>query len=260
MPASGSISDPYYLIPLIESVTKKSTIGKTPSNPRLVGGQRNDIFLVFGQSRSSCYGTGTYTPTNTTKIDNLNLWDGGMYQGADPFLGCGGLGGSWMGQLADGRITNNKADRVIFIPFGYGGSQIANWEPGGILHAIVPAAIKRTFALGLTPTAVLWQQGESDTATSSATWQASFAALKASVVGYGVSAPWFVAKSTMLSNVVNPVIQGAQVAVVNGSSVYAGPDIDQFTGVTNLADGTHMTLVGNTSAGGVWNTAISLVL
>lgn len=254
----GSTSDPYRMtegeIPPSNRNTRNKTIR---ANPRLIDGERTLVLILWGQSLIANYDSALYTPTNPSKIDNLNIFDGGVYAAELPLLGTDGpvvspgvtvgVGGNYAFRLADKAISNNEFDRVVLVPAAVGGASLSQLGVGGVFNLRLRTAFARCAALGLPATAVLYQQGEADAAlgTSQAAWQAAFNAMVGAEVARGNNVPWFVAKSTMVTNVVSPTMQAAIDGVVNGVNIFAGPNTDSLTGVTNRHDGTHLTGAGS---------------
>jgi hypothetical protein len=229
------------------------------------------VFILAGQSLIANEGVTTYTPTNTAACLNLNIYDGVVYQLKDPTLGTTGTAGSYIGRLCDKLVNAGKYTKVLMVPIAIGGTTVGQWTSGGeaglmgaggnsgwFSHRLI-VALNRVRQQGLTPTAVLWDQGTQDAAngTTSVNYQTRFNNLVTTMQGSSYTGKWAIAKDTMVANVVSATIQAAQAAVVNGTTVYAGADIDSLTGGTNRqADGTHLTDTGNDSAATLWSTMI----
>lgn len=241
--------------------------GKTRVSAVLDGGIRNCILLIAGQSNVGNNFPTSFTPTNSTKVDNLNIYDGAVYSSADPLLGTardsGSLGrGNFAGRLADKLINANKFDRVILVPIGIGGTLVSDWETG-IGKDRFRVAVNRLAARSITPTAVLWGQGEQDTAgaTSQAAYTASLnnVITNARAAGLGSSVPWFIAQQSWNVGATSANVTNAQAAVVNhGSSIWAGPNADSLNATKRQADNTHFSDTGSDSYAGLWQTALGL--
>lgn len=262
----GSRTDPFYLADAAKygpaGAVNSSAVGRTQRDPRIIAGEDTAVFIVAGQSHVGNYATGTFTPTNGSKLDNLNIIDGGVYAAADPALGTDGTGAHWPYRMADAMITAGMYDRVILVPIALNGTAVAEWAPGGAYSSKLTVAFARCAALSLPVTGVIWQLGEQDKilGTSQAAWEASFDAMVAAQVALGNNVPWFVVKSTMVTNAVSATIQAAQDAVLGGS-VYTGGNCDSLTGGTNRqGDGTHLTATGAAAMAALAKTAIDAVL
>ncbi len=257
----SSAPDPYLMTELAGSSGYLDTSAKTLSSQSLNGGIRNCILLIAGQSNVCNNVTTAYTPTNSTKVDNLNPYNGAVYKGVDPLLGCsapGALGsGCFAGRLADKLINANLFDRVILVPVGVDGTAAADWQ--NTYGNRLSAALKRLSARGMTATAILWGQGEQDgfLGTSSAAYQASMNAVIAATQALGYAGPWFIAEQTWRSGTTSATIQGAQAALVNqGSNIWAGPNADSLDATNRQADNTHWNDTGSDAYAGLWQTAL----
>lgn len=74
--------------------------------------------------------------------------------------------------------------------------------------------------------------------------------------------PWILAKSTYIAGVAYPAIRSAIDELVNGSTLFAGPDTDTLTGtaVNRQADGTHFKAAGADAAADLWIASIDAAL
>jgi len=242
--------------------------GKIISTPRLNAGESTLVFALPGQSNSANSGDTIYTPTNATKVDNFNVFDGGTYRAVDPLLGCttadiSRQGNIW-GRVADKLINAGKCQRVILAPHAYGGTSVAKWAPGGILNRRISIVAQRLGVVGLPISAWLWMQGETDN-NPLGTTQAAYAASLAGVITTmraAYTAPVLIGKCTYINGAVSAGIQAAQVAAVNGTTVFAGADTDTLTGtaVNRLPDDTHFKAAGADAAADLWVTKIVAAL
>jgi Carbohydrate esterase, sialic acid-specific acetylesterase len=283
----GSVSapDPYTL------QTGTSCCGnvpdsKTPTsqfiNPAIPGG--NLIIIGSGQSNIGDNHGAAYIPTNGSKIDNMYIYDGGVYSATDPLLGSvldgPTLGpGNFVLRLADDLITTNGFGRVILCPIQVSGSAIASWDTG-VNNDRFKTIYKRLAAKGITPgisgvtIVILWVQGEQDNANG--TTQSAYATAMSDVIAQARNAgftqgvvPFFVGEQTWIGSVSTPV-QNAQIAAVNHSAnIWAGANGDILTGsvcgagaasACRQADNTHFTPTGAYSfagtGGGGWRAAL----
>jgi len=262
--SAGGLADPNYLLdpfPFVGGYASDAS-GRTPVDPRLVEGEKTAVVVTLGQSNScNTASGGAYTPTNTTKLQNLNLWDGGVYQAADPLLGCTQIDANWATRFGDQMISAGHYDRLILCPAGISATSIAQWAVGGIWNHRIGVVCKRLAALGLTPTIILWAQGEADAAGT--TTQQQYIDRLTSVVntfrGLGAKAPFFVAQSTWQSGGLqtnSSAIRAAQAAIVNHNlGIWAGPDTDNLDN-SYRRDGTHFNQFGAASAANAWQAAV----
>lgn len=237
--------------------------GKTQVYPGLTAGESTGILIFAGQSLIANTVNALYTPSNA-KAHCLSIYNGGMYTAVDPQLGCDSFAGcgSSMGRIADKCITAGIWTRVIVVPCATNGSLISQHDVGGNEFWHYGVVKSRLAALGLTATAICWDQGTSDAnaSTPQATYQASFNSMVTAVRALGLTCPWFVAESTIqgfAGSAPAQAIRAAQVAVLNsGATIYAGPDTDA---VTSRYDGTHMDATGSDDHATRWKVALDAV-
>lgn len=246
-----------------------NTTGRTTASSTITGGEKTGLIFAAGQSRITNQPTTTaYTPTNDTKVHQINIYDGLVYKMKDPVLGAGGSEGSYLSKLGDSLINNGVFQRVIFVPIGIGGTATTQWITGDLRYRILVAG-RRARALGYAASnadlykAIIWENGQTDVANgvTSAAYQANIITIQGLFAETGFAVPFFIAQSTMNNNVTDSTIRAAQAALVNNGALrYAGPDLDTLTGGTNLqGDGTHFNDTGNTSAATLWKTALDAV-
>lgn len=220
------------------------------------GGVRNLVLITAGQSNMASAAPSTFSPSNGTVIDNFNVFNGLNYAAADPLLGSTfhnglGNGGGVSLRVADLLITNGKFDRVIIVPIAIGGTGIADHRIGGKLYGNIAATMARLASRGITPGmtgvtfAYVWGQGESDNgATSQVTYTAGMNEVLAALFATGFNGRAFVNKQTYISGAQDNNVRAAQVAVVNGTTIFAGADADALTGANRQADSTHFSDAG----------------
>lgn len=252
--ASGSIINP--ITPLDYATASNNALGRTPRPSRLTPGERTAIILGVGQSVIAASENANYTPVNSGKVDNLNVFDGGIYAASDPLLGTGvfSSGGCWLSRQADKMITSGNCDRVIIVPIARGSSTVQDWAPGGILFPSLIAAHRRLAALGLVATATQWVQGQANIGISQADYQAALQSVITGIRSYGFVSPWLIGKDTYNGATSNANIRNALTAVINGSDILAGADTDSLTAV-NRYDGVHFSATGADAAATLWRTA-----
>lgn len=250
--------DPLFIRPAFEGFN--NTRGKTFSNPRLTPGETTAVLVGCGQSNMANAIDTPYTPVNGGKIDNLNHMEGGMYVASDPLLGPDSPGGNVLLRIADKLITGGIFQRVILVCIARSSTSIVRHAPGGDLNPFYALACRRAAAVGLSPTAFLWQQGESDHGMAQSTYLDSLNALIASVRSAGFTAPWFIGKSTYNGGEVDANVRAACGAIVNGTSIFAGADTDDLAGLTYRQPGdVHFNATGANIQANRWKSAIDAV-
>lgn len=261
---SGAAPDPF-LPPVFSASAVEVSVGKTRSFPKLRVGENTGVFIVTGQSLAGSTAEGFYTPTNATKVDQINPLTGEMLVAVDPLAsGTAAILSTQRAtpflRVADQLVAAGKYDRVILIPCARGGTTIAMWDAELFVHVV--NAYRRALALGIPITAVLWQQGETDTvaSTTQAAYVASFNSMRAKVVAAGCVAPWLLAKSTYVpGGVTSAPVRAAIASLVNGSSLFAGPDTDSL-GSGYRYDDQHWNAAGNAAAAALWTPTIQAAL
>ncbi|MBB2794431.1 UNVERIFIED_ORG: hypothetical protein GGD58_003301 [Rhizobium pisi] len=217
-------------------------------------GPRTAVIVVIGQSLSVNEVPTVYVPTHTA-IDQVNIFDGKLYRAKDPLLGInisGGavtdLRGTWMLRMADKLIADGHFDRVILVPMAVGNTRADQWASettAPYLFNKINVVGLRLRDAGLPCTAIMWGQGESD--TSAGTSQASYTASLQKVIAEFNHAipgcPILVARETYYYGSVSAAVQAAQAAVVNGTTVFAGEDVDSI-GSGGRYDNTHLNETG----------------
>lgn len=263
----GAISapDPYILNDNAGSfgpnnLTFKDTNTKTLRSSVINTGIRNLVLITAGQSQWTTINPTAFVPTNASVVDNFNVYDGADYNLTGILLGCqnnpvlagsDGGPGNLSGRVADALVTAGKFDRVIVIPLAIGSTSITDWTTGVLVNRIA-VAMKRLAARGMTPAttgvtfALIWGQGETDgvNGMTSAVWQSNFATFKANAIAAGFSGRIFVVEETQNGGTQFPVIQGAQAAVVDNVTVFAGGNMDSLSNADRQASETHLNDAG----------------
>lgn len=265
----ASLPDPYYLGEVLyaNSIWNSNrgysdVSAKTVRNTAINTSVRNLVLIVAGQSNRTSVVPSAYTPSNPTKLDNLNIYDGQIYVAADPMLGCsyiaGGFGTPVIGcvalRVADLFVTNNIFDRVIIVPIAVAATKVEVWDTGGVLEGRIGVAMRRLAARGIVPGmtnvtfAIEWGQGEGDYATSQADYTAALNRVIANSQAAGFDGRWFVAKQSYANGSTFAQVVAAQEAVVNNVTVFQSADADSLTGANRATyggDDTHFSDAGN---------------
>lgn len=220
--------------------------------------------IVGGQSNmATACGIGTYTTVNAAS-HNLNIYDGGIYEGSDPVFGASyapTTGPSSVNmRIADRLITQGKATRVIMVPIAIGGTPFASWEPTTYrsLFSRIQTAIFRCRSHNIEPDVIIWGEGETDnnSGTSAASIKNSIWAIVDGIRALDCEAPFYVGKYTF-----NGVSNGTLVRTGIDNSIDATRDIragyDADTNCTvaagcRLADNLHLSNTGLTTSANGW--------
>lgn len=226
---------------------------RPPSHPRLRPRQRPRVMvaLVFGQSNAGNWG-------ESRRIAGPGVFSffRGRYERArDPLPGANGHGGSVWTRLGDKLIAAKLYDRVIFVPAAIGGTEIAQWAPGGPLHKDLLRNVREAQRAGLKFTHLFWHQGESDAVlgTSQEDYQRRFLDMLAAIRALGVDAPVFIALATRCGDYPpNETIRAAQRGLVEPAlGIFQGPDTDQLDARYRY-DGCHLSDAGLDAHAEMW--------
>lgn len=261
---TGSFSNPFaFALEPGGGIGKFSLRDKTSKvlvNPTVMKGARVLCLGCAGQSNIANTAQNSYATLNPSQVLNLNIWDGALYEGQNPFMGASnGTGTAWLGRLGDKLIATGEWDYVVLATIAMGASAIAEHAVGGPENLKYGAAFNRIKEIGtmigddLNIAAWLLMQGEADKdlGTTQANWQVGFQSLRQSIRNRGDEAPIFVAKCTYINGAASPTIRAGQAAVVNSTDVFAGPDTDTLTGA-NRWDTTHLGDTGGDNAATMW--------
>ena len=211
------------------------------------------IIVVHGQSNAANYSSVRHTAREA--VDNFDPTTGKCFAAADPLLGTDGFGGSFATRLGDILIQSGRYDRVILVPIAKGASSLSflNNEGAGL----TTNGIAKLKAAGLTPTHILFQQGETDAALTTSAEQ--YAALLHQLVkrfrAAGFDAPFYVSRSTKCDDA-RPknaaAVRAGQLSAVDAAlNIRQGPDTDTI-GNEGRFDGCHMNEVGALANAALW--------
>jgi len=223
-----------------------NTTGLTLSNATLSA--KTFVQIIVGQSVGASHVQGNYVATGDCRMVNMTgdrkvYLDnqGGTMLGAT-FSASGYQGWTTYTALwakeCDLLIAGGKFDRVITINASYAGEPIAKFMPGGVLGHLLPLAFFTLNELGIKANqvnAIIAMEGESDgiAGTAQATYQAAMQSWFTVAANLGFTGKWIVPLETYAYGCTSSTIRAAQAAVVNGTTVIAGPDLDTFVGATN---------------------------
>jgi Carbohydrate esterase, sialic acid-specific acetylesterase len=238
----------------------------------------NLILIPSGQSNNVDVAPSAYSPINASSIFQLNIYTGKIYPAVDPLLGTNinttvplGVGHPTLRE-ADAIITAGYFQRVYIVPNGIAGTSVANWVTSGeaqLFPVTVSRLIQKGILCGTTniTCVIVWGQGEADNelGTSQASYTNSFNTLVTNVATAGFVGHWYVAKQTYFAGTTSAPVQAAQLAVVNSTTVFAGPNADALSGsvcgpsvnaACRQTDNVHWSDNGSFSYAAAWVTAL----
>ncbi len=260
MAYGSSAQDPYLLSAFQTAVPFISTNGLTVRSATINPVLKTLVYIAAGQSNRTNNVPTTYIPSNATVIDNLNIYDGALYNIQGALLGSAwypntstGVG-NVLPRVADLFINSGMFNRVILVPIALPSTPAAAWS-SGVLSNRVAVAMARLAARGITPstTGVTftfdWGLGETDGAlgTTAPNFTSQTNAVFTAAIAAGYSGPFFVPTETWSSGTASPVIQGAQQAMWNGTTIFNGGNLDSLNN-SNRSDTTNFNDTGSIAA------------
>ncbi|KRR04933.1 hypothetical protein CQ10_12870 [Bradyrhizobium valentinum] len=222
--------------------------------PCAAASARTAIIVVHGQSNAANFGSARHSAREA--VDNFDPATGKCFAAVDPLLGADGLGGSFATRLGDILIQSGRYDRVILAPLARGGASLFFLNNEGAV--LTTNGISKLKAAGLTPTHILFQQGETDaTSTTSAEQYASL--LRQLVKRFraaGFDAPFYLSRSAKCDYVapknMAAVRAGQLSAVDEALNIRLGPDTDTIGNEGRSPDGCHMNEAGTLANAALW--------
>jgi len=212
------------------------------------------IIVVHGQSNAANYGSARHAAREA--VDNFDPASGKCFAAADPLLGTDGIGGSFATRLGDILIQAGRYDRVIFVPLARGGASLAFLNDEGA--ELTTNGIAKLKEAGLTPTHILFQQGETD-AVSTTTAEQYVSLLHQLVKRFraaGFDAPFYLSRSAKCDyvgpNNIAAVRAGQLSAVDEALNIRPGPDTDTIGNEGRSPDGCHMNEAGTLANAALW--------
>jgi hypothetical protein len=211
------------------------------------------IIIVHGQSNAGNFGSTRHTAREA--VDNFDPATGKCFAAADPLLGTDGMGGNFATRLGDILIQAGRYDRVIIVPVALSSTSISvlNNEKAELLTN----ALSKVKAAALTPTHILFQQGEQDarltTSAEQYVTQLHQLVTRFRVAGFG--APFYLSRSTKCGGGEPEnaaAVRAGQLSAINDAlNIRQGPDTDTI-GKDGRADGCHMNEVGTLANAALW--------
>lgn len=200
------------------------------------------------------YGSTRHTAREA--VDNFDPATGKCFAAADPLLGADGIGGSFATRLGDILIQSGRYDRVILAPLAWGGASLSFLNNEGAV--LTTNGIAKLKEAGLTPTHILFQQGEKD-AISTTTAEQYVSLLHQLVKRFrtaGFDAPFYLSRSAKC-DYVEPknmaVVRTGQLAAVDAAlNIRPGPDTDTIGNEGRNPDGCHMNEAGTLANAALW--------
>jgi hypothetical protein len=258
----GASSDPFLMNELWRSDQWGNNAGYQDVNGKTLRSaaitSKTLILFTIGDSNMAGVNATQYTPINTQSVDNLNIYDGAVYNGADPMLGhslSNTLGnGSIPPRLADKIMNGNVYDRVIVVPMAIGGSQTSHWAVGGVLYRKPIIGMLRLNERGITPSTAnctfcaVIQIGANEHGISISGYQSNINSLVTGLKSAGFVGKIFIPVYSILNGVPDSNITAAQTGLVDNVTFFDGGNLDQYTGTAyRQSDNTHFNTLGQST-------------
>lgn len=232
----------------------------SPRNIVINPAQKTLVLLVAGQSNWTNIIPTLYTPTNSSAISQLNIYDGAFYPITTDVLGSSYYQGSFgpgniSVRVADLLVTNGSFNNVIIVNFAIGSTSMAQWVTAQFTNRFTVAML-RLAAQNITPATtgvtfgLIWGQGETDNTlgTSQASYTAGLNTVLSAATTAGFSGRFFICKETWIFGSVSAAVQAAQTGIVNGTTIFSGGDLDSLNATNRQADNTHFNDTGAAAA------------
>lgn len=271
MHAGGSSSDPYQLIPIIQSPGGTNLFDTGGYDLRGRGAPvavdsvlSTAVILSWGQSYSANSATGGYVVTQAQN-HNFSIHNGAIYVSLSNLLGCSDVGDGtecFIARLGDKIIAGGAKQRVIMVPISIGGTHISQWAVGGSLNHRLVVVAKRLAAAGLTVTHTMVSIGSGDAVlgTTKAAFKTGMQSALDTLTANGITATAYLEKDTWIGGSVpagGAAIRTGIDEMVNGTTIKAGPDSDTLNN-TNRHDTTHWNATGADAVSVLWKAALGL--
>ena len=241
--------------------THKDQPLESVSTRLFIPNDRLAVIFICGQSQICNEGdpNGFFEPGEG--VYNFNIFDGKAYKSRGVLLGTSCGRGNFTVLLGDLLVRRGIYDRVLLVPVGHGGTFMSEWQPGAEMYPRIVLAMRQLHDAGITVTHALWQQGEAEAggreAADATAWRRMFDVLRLALRYNKMTAPIYVAQSTLCHGPANEKIRAAQRGVVNPAlGIYPGPDTDAI-GIEERCDGCHFSLKGMTKAAELWFAALT---
>jgi hypothetical protein len=211
------------------------------------------VLLVLGQSNAGNYQGQRYQSADDRVI---NYSEGKCYIAGSPLLGADGRNGESWTLLGTKLIRSGLYNRVILIAAAVGSSPVHRWAAGGDLNQMLIEVI-RTAKTRYSITDVLWHQGAADFAlnTPEQNYRSDLRSLIDSIRTEGVTAPFYISRSSLQLaarwSEDNPISR-AEAELVDGQSIFAGPNTDHDITANDRFDGLHFSASGQEKFTDAW--------
>lgn len=252
--------DPYIIVDPV--IANQAQYRVTPAQRAITvnPAQKTLALIVAGQSNWTNITPSLYTPTNSSAVSQLNVYDGCFYPVSSSVLGSSFYQGSFGNgnvsvRVADTLVTNGSFNQVLIANVAIGSTSAAQWATSQFTNRIAVAML-RFSQNGITPATTgmtfgfLWGQGEAELAlgTSQSAYTASLNTVMSAATSAGFSGRFFICEETWINGSTYATVQAAQTGIVNGTTIFSGGNLDSLNATNRQGDNTHFNDTGAAAA------------
>lgn len=253
--------DPYVVIDPV--IANQAQYQVTPSQRQITinPARKTLVLIVAGQSNWTNVNPTLYTPTNSSAVSQLNLYDGSFYPVSSDVLGSSFYQGTYgpgnpSVRVADALVSDSIFNQVLIVNVAIGSTSVAQWVSSQFTNRIAVAML-RLAENGITPSttgvtfAFLWGQGETDNvplATSQSAYASSLSGVLSSVTAAGFSGRFFICEETWIDGTTSSAVEAAQTGIINNTTIFSGGNLDSLGNSDRQSDQTHFTDAGAAAA------------
>ena len=222
-----------------------------------VKSKRPLVVLALGQSNAGNHGE----LANNARESVVVISGAQCAVASSPLPGGTGSGGNVWAYLPSSMREAAALERAMAISvLAVDATSITDWTaPGSPLRARLVQQLQQLEMLGLSPDAILWQQGEADArlGTSKDQYIGHLRTLREIVGSTGSIAPIFLARATICRSSESQALRSAISEVLGSDPGFtAGADTDTLIGADNRIDGCHFSTRGQVAAARLWAASI----
>ena len=215
------------------------------------------VLLALGQSNAGNHGQPGQSPSPPVQVMDA----GACAVVSDPLPGATGRGSS-LWPLLPARLRElGLTGPVVLQLLAVDATTLDDWvRDGSPLRQRLQATLAANARSGLSPSLVLWQQGEADASagTSAEAYRQGLLALASMLAEQCITAPVLLAQSTVCRSAPAATLRQAVGALIAQDTRFAaGPDTDALNHAGLRHDGCHWSNTGRAAAATAWASAIA---
>lgn len=222
-------------------------------------GDSTMVILALGQSNAANSVDGYYKVRNNV----LNYYDGKLYKAEEPLIGASGDGGCVWTVLSDMMIDSGWCKKVIIITIAQGGSAVDRWANGD-LNINLKNTLNDLKSHQITPTYVVWHQGESDNGYPHQNYKKDLTKVLIDIRSAGFNCPFFCSVATYSIGFLEKEPLGLDYElqaiqrdfIKTNANVLEGPFTDSLIYAFQRHDTQHFSYYGNQQYAKLWYNAL----